>query len=345
METNPLIKDTGLFIGQQIFEFSLKESFETITNLYQTIQQYREFTNPDDADAWFDYVHQIFHIMGFSTVKVAPRLFSVQDMGESKTPKALVCIIGPHENFEQIIYGLEWESYLFFAARYFQTEWVILTNGLQFKVLNYSSDADKQKSFQCEFDEIIKSGKTDNFFTIYKIFSIINWGKGVKPAVNQVDQDKTKTTGKRELVERHFIRKDFWTQLIALSKSKTNLLAKKSPIIGSYLNVGSGKSGLVYVFTISRENVCVELYIDNRDIHWNKQTFDTLSNWKKEIEGSFGNPLTWDRLEDNRASVIRYAIKDGGYKDKESWPQLQEKMIVTMLELRKAFEPYINQIR
>ena len=127
MNKKPLITDNGFFTGEEIYDFSLKEPFETISSIFTTLQQYREFTNPDDAIAWADYVHMIFHILGFNTEKLAPRLLSLQEMGTAQTPKALVCIIGPNEDFHQIIYGLEWESYLFFASRYFQTDWVILT--------------------------------------------------------------------------------------------------------------------------------------------------------------------------------------------------------------------------
>lgn len=76
MENKELIQDTGLFIGQTVFEFSLAESFEAITNIFETIKQYREFASPDEA-AWFDYIQEIFHIFGFSTVNLAPRLIAV----------------------------------------------------------------------------------------------------------------------------------------------------------------------------------------------------------------------------------------------------------------------------
>ena len=205
MDNHELIQDTGLFVGQKLFEFSLTESFEAITNLFQTIKEYREFANPDAA-AWFEYIHQIFYIFGFSTIKVAPRLITLQEMGSNQTPKALVCIIGPKEDFTQIIYGLDWESYLFYAAKFHQVAWVILTNGLQFKVLNFANDDNQQKYFKCELDEIIKNGKTDSFFTLYKIFSVINGSnKDSQKGVAKEPDEKSKVA----ITERNNLRKDF----------------------------------------------------------------------------------------------------------------------------------------
>ena len=158
MGNKELIQDTGLFIGQEVFEFSLDGSFEAITNIFQTIKEYREYADPDEA-AWFEYVHEIFHIFGFKTEKIAPRLISLQEIGAHQTHKALVCIVGPKEDFTQIIFGLDWESYLFYAAKYLQVEWVILTNGLQFKVLNYGDDAAKRNTLRANLTRLSKPAR------------------------------------------------------------------------------------------------------------------------------------------------------------------------------------------
>lgn len=335
MTDKELIEDTGLFIGQNIFEFSLEESFESITNLYQTIKEYREFTDPDQ-DSWFDYIHQIFHIFGFNTEKVAPRLISLKEMGASDTLKALVCIIGPKEDFDQIIYGLGWESYLFYAAKYHQVAWVILTNGLEFKVLNFGENVDHQKYFKCELDAIIKNDQTDSFFTLYKIFSVIN---------QDSESEKQRTKGKRTLSERHHTRREFWTQLLALLKGKTDLFSNKSPGIESYLDTGTGKTGIAYTFLITTiRGSRIQLYIDNGDKEWNKITFDKLNKGKSKIEEVFGDSLVWDRLDDNRASIIRYQVSEYGLQDKDKWLELQEELIKVMIRFEKALKPFIARL-
>lgn len=338
-----LIQDTGLFVGQKLFEFSLTESFESITNLFQTIQEYREYANPDET-AWFAYIHEIFHIFGFNTSKVAPRLIALQEMGALQAPKALVCIIGPKEDFKQIVFGLDWESYLFYAARYHQVDWVILTNGLQFKVLNFAKDDDQHKYFQCELDEIIKNGKTDSFFTLYKIFHVINHGIDSNSSHQNRSSKNARKKSKRVLSETHLTRKEFWTQLLTRAKDKTDLFSRKSPGVEHYLSTGAGKSGISYNFIITTTNARVELYIDNGDGIWNKSAFDILADNKSKIEVVFGHSPVWERLNDKRASAIRFSIDRAGLRDMDKWPELQNYMIETMIKFEKAFQPFIREI-
>lgn len=343
MENKELIQDTGLFVGQKVFEFSLTESFESITTLFQTIKEYREFASPDDA-AWFEYVHEIFHIFGFNTVNIAPRLITLQEMGANQTPKALVCIIGPKEDFNQIVFGLDWESYLFYAAKFHQVEWVILTNGLQFKVLNYANDANKQKFFKCELDEIIKNGKTDSFFTLFKIFHVINEENGEIKSIQDIKLKNNGQKSKRPPLESDFIRKEFWTQLLSKSKTKTNLFSNKTASNRNFLVTGAGKIGYSYNYIIMAENARVELYIDGRDAAWNKSAFDSLLKHKTKIEDAFGASLLWERLEDKRASVIRFSMDQFGLQDNDKWPELQDQMIDAMIKFENAFRPFIQKI-
>lgn len=343
MENQEFIQDTGLFVGQKLFEFSLVESFESITKLFQTIREYREFASPDEG-AWFEYIQEIFHIFGFNTEKIAQRLIILKEMGTNPKPKALVCIIGPKEEFSQIVYGLQWESYLFYAAKFHQVEWVILTNGLQFKVLNFAADSNTQKYFKCELDEIIKHGKTDSFFTLYKIFHVITTSNENKIAIPATSDKKPGEKIPRVIAERHLVRKEFWTQLLSRSKNKTPLFSKKDPGIESYLTLGSGKAGVYYNYTISTKGARVELYIDNGNGDWNKSTFDTFFENKQKIEDAFEHSLAWDRLDDKRASLIRFPMDQFGLQDKENWPELQDVMIEAMIKFEKVLRPYIQKL-
>lgn len=343
MDNMESIQDTGLFVGQKLFEFSLTEAFESIISLYNTIKEYREYANPDET-AWFDYIHEIFHIFGFNTERVAQRLFTLQEMGVNQKPKALVCIVGPKEDFGHIVSGLDWESYLFYAAKFHQVEWVILTNGLQFKILNIANDADKRKFFKCEFDEIIKNGKTDSFFTLYKIFYGIIRGTGDGISDQNLVDKKTGKRGSRVIVERHLIRKEFWTQLLSRSRNKTSLFSKKAPGIESYLSTGAGKKGIYYNYIITSKGARIQLYIDISDANWNKSTYTYLLKNKNKIEDSFGDSLIWDRLDDNRASLIRYSINQSGLQEKDKWSELQDRMVEAMVKFEKAFKPFIQKL-
>jgi len=88
----------------------------------------------------------------------------------------------------------------------------------------------------------------------------------------------------------------------------------------------------------------VELYIDNGDGNWNKSAFDSLLKNKPKIEEAFGDSFVWERLDDKRASVIRFSMDQYGIQDKEKWPELQDQMIEAMIKFEKAFRPFIQKI-
>jgi hypothetical protein len=341
MDQSKLIQDTGLIVGSKAFEFTIEESLEAISNLFKTIKQYRDFADPKDLPAWSEYIYEIFHIFGFKTETLAPRLISLTAMGSDKRIKALVCMIGPDEDFQYIVPGLDWQSYLFYAAKHHQVQWVILTNGLKFKVLNYFTDPDDQKYIQYEFDEILKSERTDSFFTIYKLFTLIN-RNGNKSLAKP--KEKAKTSGKRVLTDGHYIRKEFWTGLLARSNEKTDLFKAKKPGVENYLSVGGGRAGLYFNYIINNKHARVEFYIDLKDKTLNKSYFDQLSQYKIEIEKSIGENLIWDRLDGSRASIIRQMIDDDGLNDKSRWSELQDKMVQTIIKFEQTLRPYIQRI-
>lgn len=341
MDQSQLIQDTGLVVGTKAFEFSIEESLEAISNLFKTIKQYRAFADPSDLTAWSEYINEIFHIFGFNTEPVAPRLIALKAMGSDKQIKALVCLIGPTEDFQLIIPGLDWQSYLFYAAKHHQVDWVILTNGLKFKVLNFSNDPDDQKYIQYEFDEILKSERTDSFFKIYKLYTLINLDDS---NVISAQKRQTKPKGKRILSDVHYVRKEFWTGLLARSREKTELFQNKTPGVENYLGIGAGKVGLHLLCIINYKHARLEFYIYFRDKDMNKRYFDKIIQYKNEIEAAIGENLVWDRLENNNASIIRQIIDDDGLDDKTRWPELQDKMIQAMIKFEQTFRPYVNSI-
>lgn len=338
-----MVEDNGLFLGKEILNFSIEEPIETISNLFQTIKEYRDYAKVEDISKWFDYIHQIFHIFGFGIKPITNRLMTIQDIGENQNPKALVSLVGPNESFAEIAYEVTWDSYLFYAAKYYSLEWVILTNGLQFKVMNCTEDLNKHKYYQCEFEEILKQGHIDSFFTIYKILNIINRNTNKTIDGGSNGKPTPKKPGERVLVTRHFERKEFWTQFLILAKKQTKIFDnKKSPGVENYFNTTAGLRGILYSCNLTFENARVEIYIDNGDFEWNKKTFEYFYQYKEEIENKFGNQLIWERLDKKRASVIRYNISEKGLQDKEAWPELQNEFLRILMKLDDVFQPYIR---
>jgi len=153
---------------------------------------------------------------------------------------------------------------------------------------------------------------------------------------------------KKDLAERHILRLRFWEQLLARAKEKgVTLHAGRSPSKNNWISAGAGKAGLSFTYVIWLEDkTAAELYIQTEDRDENKRIFDSLHARKEKIEGDFGNPLLWERLDIRRASRIRAFITKGGLKDDESnWPSIQDSMIDAMDRLSKALKPHIQALR
>ena len=100
---------------------------------------------------------------------------------------------------------------------------------------------------------------------------------------------------------------------------------------------------IYFNYIINYKHARIEFYIDFKDKQMNKRYFDKFIQFKDELENKVGETLVWDRLDENRASIIRQMIDDDGLKDKNRWPELQDKMIQAMIKFQQTFKPYINK--
>ena len=154
---------------------------------------------------------------------------------------------------------------------------------------------------------------------------------------------------RKEYAERHKLRKEFWTQLLEKAKEKSSLHGNISPGRYHWLGASAGKSGIGYNYSITNKFGNCEIYFDKGknfvDPNINKQRFDKLCEHKKEIEEKFGSELSWERLDEKRASRIAVKIEGVGLNDKDKWKMLQNQMIDNMIKLEKATKNYIRQLK
>ena len=115
----------------------------------------------------------------------------------------------------------------------------------------------------------------------------------------------------------------------------------------SWLGFGSGRSGFSitasFVATPNRR-FRIELYINTGDYAKNKGAFDRLHENSELIEHNLGEPLTWERLDNRRAS--RIAAYHSGSVDVESLSDqkhdaVQRWAVDLLPRFRDAFEPHI----
>jgi hypothetical protein len=143
---------------------------------------------------------------------------------------------------------------------------------------------------------------------------------------------------------RHIIRKEFWAQLIKTSNEKTDLFSNVSPSKENWITAGIGMTGVGLNYVISGRFARAELYISRANKEENKLVFDELVKRKQSIEESFGQPLTWDRMDDKKASRVKYE-KDGvNIFNRDDWPDMIEFMAGAMCSMEKALRGPLEEI-
>jgi predicted type IV restriction endonuclease len=166
--------------------------------------------------------------------------------------------------------------------------------------------------------------------------------------VPQTEKGHRGPPGKKDRPARYDLRKTFWEGLLNRPKVKTTRHANIAPAECGWISAGSGVRGLPFVYVIGKDEGKVELYIDRGagKTEANKRIFDQLHSQKKEIEGTFGGELSWQRLNDKQACRIAYITPVGGYRSDESkWPEIQDAMIDAMTRLEKALTPHLAKLK
>jgi len=160
--------------------------------------------------------------------------------------------------------------------------------------------------------------------------------------------EETREVGeaKKDRAERYHVRKQFWTSLLELAKTKTKLHSGVSPGEYSWVGAGAGTRGLSFNYSVTQHGSSAELYIDRGQGSGdeNERIFDALAAHKDAIESEFGEPLSWERLEGKRACRIAKRFSAGGYRDEEAWPVIQPPMVDAMVRLEKALRPFLGEL-
>lgn len=186
-------------------------------------------------------------------------------------------------------------------------------------------------------------------FYLLKIEGIRIAGSPPAPLLTLIvgPSEETRVVGeaKRELAERHHIRRDFWTALLERARPRTRLHGGVSPGHDTWIGTGAGKSGLLFSYVMTQHNSGVELYIDRgRGLdEENTRIFETLLASREQIERDFGELLDWQPLEGKRACRIKRSF-DGGYRDEERWPEIHDAMIDGMIRLERTLRPHLDRL-
>lgn len=82
--------------------------------------------------------------------------------------------------------------------------------------------------------------------------------------------------------------------------------------------------------------VVIDVYIND-----NKELFDNLMDKKDIIESELGFKLVWDRLDNGKASRIKYRIKGLNFDDHSNYEELMKEIIDKVIIMRSVFKKYM----
>ena len=99
-----------------------------------------------------------------------------------------------------------------------------------------------------------------------------------------------------------------------------------------------------YNSVATRNYIRIELYINSGDKNNNKTIFDSLFAKKDAIEADFGNPLSWERLDDNVTARVKYELSSVSIFNEEDWEKMIEFMVKAVPKFEAAFKKPIQEL-
>ena len=157
--------------------------------------------------------------------------------------------------------------------------------------------------------------------------------------IAEPEDDVSETTNR---VDRHEARFAFWQELLAHANEVSNLHARISANRLRWL--GTRRHGHWWNYVVLRDETRAELYIDAPEAEENKALFDALHAECKAMEAEFGGQLSWQRLNDKRASRISFTVP-GGWGDNATWQAAVDRAVCAMQRLYGTLSPRVQAAR
>lgn len=238
---------------------------------------------------------------------------------------------------------------------------VIIENQLEFsnhdhlgKIITYASGLDAQvivwivKQAKEEHKSAIEwlnnnTNSDINFFLIelhaYKIndslpapyFEVVE-----KP--NDFIKNNKVNGNQSELNKSQSERLEFWNMFNEVLINKGKPFNVRKATTNHWYDVAIGTSSAhVGISLVNKESIiCLELYIND-----DKDLFDKLFHEKEQIEEELGFKLIWDRLDNGKASRIKYNIQGLNFNDHSNYDELMNKAIDNAVKLKNVFKKHL----
>lgn len=139
-------------------------------------------------------------------------------------------------------------------------------------------------------------------------------------------------------------RRRFWAQLLSAINAKSELFRGVGPQSQGWISASSGVRGLGFNFGATGAYARVELHIDRGYKTENEQLFDALLEQREVIEKTFGEALSWERLEARRACRVKSEREDNVF-DEDRWGRTIDFLVLTMIRFEAALRTPLNGLR
>jgi CBS domain-containing protein len=141
--------------------------------------------------------------------------------------------------------------------------------------------------------------------------------------------------------ERAYI--DFFSALLSeLKREAPETFRIGSPDGQSWINAGWIFNGISFNFAFTQtKRFRVELYIDVGDKEANKRIFDALLSRREALEDAFGEPLSWERIDDKRASRLARYYPGNIADNKGTLANLRARAVEGMIRFRRVLVPHL----
>ena len=241
-----------------------------------------------------------------------------------------ICEFLEHADFENVILNSGIDQRLILVAANFRREvtstvlW-LLQHGIRLQCIRATAFDNSGQLF-LSMEQIIPTPEAEDFM------------------VGIAEKEKEQQSTERAQAKSAKLRPKFWElTLAALEDAGITLYSNVSPSKDHWLNAGSGLSSVPYTMIFSEKEARVDINPSRASKAENKWIFDYLHERREAIEAEFGAPLEWLRLEDKKASGIRYRKSFDGY-DPENWPEMIAWLVDHMKRMEKVFGPRLKEI-
>lgn len=188
------------------------------------------------------------------------------------------------------------------------------------------------------------TNKNINFFLIeIHAYKIGNSNPAPKFEVVEKPNDfikRSKTNSNdNELNKRQVERKIFWEQFnnVLVKKGKPFNLRKATTDHWYEVAMGTSEAHVSISLVNKNNHIVVEVYVSD-----NKDLFDNLFKHKDKIEQELGFKLIWDRLNNKKASRIKYIIDGLDFNHHDNYEKLMNQSIDAAVSMRDTFKKYLT---